>query len=46
MVLDRMAVKEETVRRGLTDNMREWRELEAIGWKIIQVRIVPVDPPR
>lgn len=27
------------VRRGLTDSAAQWRELKALGWRIVRVRI-------
>lgn len=29
------------VQRGLADGAKEWRELEAVGWRVIRVRIAP-----
>jgi hypothetical protein len=42
METDNLARSYTSMLRGTSDNMKQWRELEAEGWRIVQVRITPV----
>lgn len=36
------ASSQRAVQRGLADTAKKWRDLEAVGWRAIRVRIAPV----
>jgi hypothetical protein len=39
LALQHLGTNRGTVMRGLTDSAEQWRELRAVGWRIVRVRI-------
>ena len=39
LALQHLGTNRATVMRGLTDSAEQWRELRAVGWRIVRVRI-------
>jgi hypothetical protein len=44
ILVDRIVSSRQAALRGISDNAKQWRSLEAEGWRIVQVRIEVVEP--